>query len=321
MDKNNCKQTVDRYSYFITSNISGRPHLIERLHLCSWLFPDGEEYLECGMQIRVMQEELEEAKSGLEILLWLPWIQETSDTEDSFEDLYPALKESENARFIFNEGVREAKFFDNGERKKGVLLSFTDGTILAMLPVEHQFEDGRIKLRVALPECEVTTECEYPLHLYFRFLLKVPETFYSFRQKAISKTICSYDIKINEPRNRPVNNDFDHVSMCLIGGAYIIHIVPGNYNLTFLGKDFKSVRILEKQQYANYVKDMKLLPKRIAKDKPIVVFNKKMVSAMTDGDAGILPLDKIKLSPCSFFSVFEVETIGYAQVVLLYYLR
>ena len=40
----------NRRSYFVTT--AGRKLIIEKMHLCSWLFHDEKECLEVGLQIR-----------------------------------------------------------------------------------------------------------------------------------------------------------------------------------------------------------------------------------------------------------------------------
>lgn len=274
----------DTHSYFVTST---EGYEIERLHLCSWLFSDNTEFLECGMEVCCAK-----VTGSVSFKVWVPWMQKG----DELQDLYISLKESENTKFIFNDNVDSAAYFKDGD-KTGASFTFVSGSRLTVLPCELTSENGFVKVLINLP---IETEtAKIGGRFYIRFLMKATGRLFSFRQQGITKSIYSYDLKVNEPRNCPEDLKPSTDKLCKIKNAFCLHIVPSVFSLAFLSQSaFKSVRILEKGAYAKYVRPMRGIPKIVDNDL-MVVFNKSK-----DGQS------------YSFFSVFERESIGNAQVVM-----
>ena len=309
-------QTTDEYTYFVTSS---QRVLVEKLHFCSWLFLESREYLEVGLQIKY-DEPLKKKRPPVGLSLWIPWVCSTTKVED----MYPALKDSKNCRFIFNEAVDGTGYFDDGNAITGVQFSFNNMEDLCVLPIAKgiKVNEGRIDLTIEVPDDKVvegehSRDVKVGQHLYVRMLIEIPESHFSFRQKGIAKTIYSYDVKVNEPRNHPNDAKFDLRQMCPVEYVFCLHIIPSKFSLIFLEeKAFKNVRILEKVRYENYVKPMKSLPPNVKKNEFLVVFNKRKVTAFKNDDGEAIQDDKIKSLPASFFSVFEAESVGHEQVVL-----
>ena len=170
--------------------------------------------------------------------------------------------------------------------------------------------EGRIDLTIEVPDDKVvegehSRDVKVGQHLYVRMLIEIPESHFSFRQKGIAKTIYSYDVKVNEPRNHPNDAKFDLRQMCPVEYVFCLHIIPSKFSLIFLEeKAFKNVRILEKVRYENYVKPMKSLPPNVKKNEFLVVFNKRKVTAFKNDDGEAIQDDKIKSLPASFFFFF-----------------
>ena len=309
-------QTTDEYTYFVTS---AQRVLVEKLHFCSWLFWDSKEYLEVGLQIKYA-ENLKACRPPVVLSLWIPWV----CSETNVDDMYLSLKDSQNCRFIFNEAVDGTGYFDDGNAATGARFSFNNMEDLCVLPIAKnvKVDRGRIDLTINVPDDKIvetdhSRDVKVGQHLYVRLLLGIPESHFSFKQKAISKTIYSYDVKVNEPRNHPNDEAFKLEQMCPIETVYCLHIIPSKFCLSFLEeKAFQNVRILEKARYENYVKPMKSFPSKIKKDEFLVVFNKRKASAFKKEDGSEIPSAEIKNRSASFFSVFEVESVGHEQVVL-----
>lgn len=309
-------QTTDEYTYFLTST---QRILVEKLHFCSWFFLDSKEYLEVGLQIRY-DELKEKGRMPVELTVWIPWVSPSTKVED----MYPALKDSKNCRFIFNEAVDGTGYFDDGNAATGVSFSFNNMEDLCILPIGNgiRVDKGRIDLNISVPDNKVgetdsSRNVKVGRHLYVRLLLEIPESHFSFKQKGISKTIYSYDVKVNEPRNHPSDDKFNLKQMCPIEYVFCLHIIPSKFNLSFLEeKAFKNVRILEKARYENYVKPMKSLPSKIGNNEFLVVFNKLKSTSFKDYDGKDIQDAEIRSRPVSFFSVFEIESVGHEQVVL-----
>lgn len=274
----------DEHSYFVTAK---ERYDIERLHLCSWFFSDNSEFLECGMEVCCHQ-----TSGDVQLKIWVPWIREGDD----LQDLYISLKEAANTKFIFNENVKSTSYFKDGD-KVGVSYAFVNGNTLTVLPCRLSAGNGFINIVVSLPvETEST---KIGGRFYIRFLIKATDRLFSFRQQGISKSIYSYDLKVNEPRNCPADLKPSVDLMCNIQNAFCLHIVPSVFSLAFLSQTcFKNVRILEKGAYEKYVQPMNGVPKIVDNDL-MVVFNK------ASGKESY-----------SFFSVFERESIGNSQVVM-----
>ena len=273
----------DIHSYYITSKNRQK---IRRLHLCSWLFNDGGEFLECGMEVALSGNE-----DAVELKVWIPWVTQS----DLIQDFYPSLKETANAKFIFNDNVESAHFPKDGE-SVGVVFNFVGRMKLAIVPCSQiAVGDGCVLVKVNLPKDRSALGESF----YVRFLIRATSGLFSFHQQGIAKSIYSYDLKVNEPRNCPDKLKPSVDQFCNVETVFCLHIIPSVCSLAFLSPNtFKNVRILEKGAYEKYANPMKGLPRIVDKDL-MVVFNK---------DEG--------KSSYSFFSVFEKESIGNAQVIM-----
>jgi len=289
----------DNYTYFLTSTIGNVT--IDKLHLCTWMFHGEKEYLECGMQIQC-DERIRESRK-IDLRLWIPWLKPGTKVQD----LYPTLKDGENARFIFNEGFNSTSPFDDAHSGTGVVIKFANGEELCLLPVTTSCSDGHLNLSITIPADRGDAKLQDSI--YIRVMIAAPSGMLSFKQPGIAKRIYSYDIKMNEPRNRPDNTDFDFKNVCPVLKAYCLHIIPSSFSMSFLSNDtFKNVRLLEKHSYEKYVSKItgdENLPKQLGNDEFIVVFNKRTPKG-----------NEKNINPSSFFSVFEEESVGNAQVIL-----
>ena len=308
-DKNN----ENRRSYFVTTK--GRKLIIEKMHLCSWLFYDTKECLEVGLQIK-FERVLMPPNSNVDLTLWMPWVKKDGANKTEVNDLYDALADRENCQFIFNEEAQGVENFEGLKDGDGKLVRFFNDETLCVLKANAHVEDMRVNLSLKIPDDHGKTKIGD--HLYARILMEVPSSCFSLRQKGISKTIYSYDVKVNEPRNLPDSGDFHPNQICPIAKLFCIHIVPSDFCLSFLDHNaFKNVRILEKTSYEKYVqKAGSVLPANVKKGSLLVVFNKRKVNKVIDEKGNYLPIENVQIEPGSSFSVFEVDSIGYSQVVL-----
>ena len=308
-DKNN----ENRRSYFVTTK--GRKILVEKMHLCSWLFQDARECLEVGLQLKFEREWML-PDGNVDLTLWMPWVKEEGSDKTEVRDLYDALIDRENCQFIFNEEAQGVESFEGQKEEDGKVVRFFNGDTLCVLKANPKAGDKRVDLSIKIPDDGGKTNIGN--HLYVRILMEVPVSHFSLRQKGISKTIYSYDIKVNEPRNQPDSSEFLIKQVCPVEMLFCLHIVPSNYSLSFLDHNaFKNVRILEKTSYEKYVKKAgSVLPANVKKGSLMVVFNKRGVSSVKVKDGDPLPIDGMPIVPGSSFSVFEVDSVGYYQVVL-----
>lgn len=308
-DKNN----ENRRSYFVTTK--GRKILVEKMHLCSWLFQDARECLEVGLQLKY-EREFMPPNGNVDLTLWMPWVKKEGSDKTEVHDLYDALIDRENCQFIFNEEAQGVESFEGQKDEDGKVVRFFNGDTLCMVKANPKSGDKRVDLSIKIPDDGGKTKIGN--HLYVRILMEVPASHFSLRQKGISKTIYSYDVKVNEPRNQPDSNEFFIKQVCPVEMLFCLHIVPSNFSLSFLDHNaFKNVRILEKTSYEKYVKKAgSVLPANVKKGSLMVVFNKRGVSLVKEKDGDPLPIDRISIVPGSSFSVFEVDSVGYYQVVL-----
>jgi len=307
------KDVENRRSYFVTT--SGKKVIVEKLHLCSWLFHDAKEFLEVGLQIKFDQD-LMIPKSTVDLTLWMPWVKKEGVEKTKVFDLYDALIDRRNCQFIFNEEARGVDNFEGQKEEDGKLVRFFNNETLCVLKANASVDDMRVNMSLKIPDDHGGTKIGD--HLYARILLDVPSSNFSLRQKCISKTIYSYDVKVNEPRNHPESPLFHVEEICPVEKLFSLHIVPSNFSLSFLDHNaFRNVRILEKASYEKYVQKVgSVLPANVKKGSLIVIFNKRSVSDVKNASGSFLSMDKIQIVPGSSFSVFEVDSVGYYQVVL-----
>ena len=125
-DKNN----ENRRSYFVTTK--GRKLIIEKMHLCSWLFYDTKECLEVGLQIK-FERVLMPPNSNVDLTLWMPWVKKDGANKTEVNDLYDALADRENCQFIFNEEAQGVENFEGLKDGYGKLVRFFNDETLCVL--------------------------------------------------------------------------------------------------------------------------------------------------------------------------------------------
>lgn len=295
MAKENNIPLKDAYTYFV---ISENASLLEipKMHLCFWwykkrLWAGRKKLLEIGLQIKVSN--IESLKSfgdfhQLKLDLVVPWLRAKTQTAD----LYNAIRNTKNARFIFNEDVNPGRLFDGGDGATGQILNFTTSSPLCVLPTAVECEAGVIHLCIDIPD---TYTEGYPI--YVRFVVAA-ERSVCYAKNGFSKSLYSYDIKINEPRNLP--QCYKKEEMCTITASYCFHMVPSHYQVSFVNNAiFQNIRILEHNRYVDYVSGISLFKHDIAANEFQVLFNK-----ISDGRRH------------SFFTSFESEHIGMTPIVV-----
>lgn len=274
---------------FISSS-SVEDIIIEKFHLCTWLFSDtDDEVLEIGILFKFTG-----VKTVFE--LSIPKYQDSPKTQD----LYPILKESSNAKFIFNDAVKKIENLDKGDQKDGVVITFQEAGEICFLPCKPNWgkDTQLLSLGINIPEKEQQNLSGKSC--YVRFCIK--HTKIARIKNSISKRFVFYDMRVNEPRNSPEKVDVDH--LCQIKSCYCLHILPSNYEMQLLDRqNVKSIRMLEVDGFQEYIKTNQLLNHKIHRDELLVVFNK------------IKRVDKCDFStPISFFSIFEHEYLGVSQI-------
>lgn len=283
----------DSYTCFVISDhVSGLK--VDKFHFCSWwyrkpLLFSRKVLIEIGLQVRISDlNVLKKQKDGkaLKIAIVAPWISDG----DQVEDVYPAIKEKKNARFIFNEDVTRDDTFDGGDGLTGCILNFVNP--ICALPAEYQVSEGKVDLTVKIPE-----ECDlkkYPIYVRFAILAKRGRRI-CYANTGPAKGIYAFDLKINQPRNLPAPYKKDQ--LCEVGKSYCIHIVPSHYQISYYGGGPSlTVRLLEHTRYNEYVKGMVLFDQDIKPNAYQVVFNKR---------------EDLKNM---FFTVFESEHIGMVAI-------
>lgn len=288
------KKIKDAYSYFVTAERHAALS-IEKFHLCSWLYRKflfwRREVLEIGLQIKVKSEEglgrLEDGSRVLEVSVLVPWLSDKAKVED----LYPSIRDTKNARFIFNEDVEPGRTFDCGEGDAGQVLEFAHP--ICALPVDRRVANGVLHLAVRIPD-----EMDIKLwSVYVRVAMRIPNGKYYYAAHGLSRSLYSFDVKVNEPRNFP--DPAHKACICSIENCFSINILPSDFQVVFLSPEtFKNVRILEHEMYNHYVKGRESFIQNIKPNKYQVVFNRK---------------DKDHFS---FFSVFESEHIGLTPLII-----
>lgn len=299
------KKTSDK-GYFITSpdhqNVS-----VEKAHFCTWRLPNGSEFLEVGMLIRLNESILAELREkrhnqDLKFEVFIPWY----DRESSFGDLFQTLQKTENAKFVFNEQVcHQDHFYNGGSTIRGVLLSFAnkEAPSFSLLPVDLAPSSNNpqtISAKVLFPSKKDELQ-KIGERIYFRFFVKPKSDSIPWDHGGIAKTTFYYDIKVNEPRNAP--NNFPLNDVVKIKACYCLHIVPYTYECVLQDRvSFKSIRMLESFEAASYIKAMSEESGEIKPGGCLVVFNK----AENGNDNN---------QPFSFFTVFAKESIGPMQLM------
>lgn len=268
---------------------------IKRFHICSWEFKNESALIEFGGEIDPSGSDGDK----ISLYAYIPWLKQSPEPKD----LYPALKGSENSKFIFNEFVLSTDSLDGGRNNTGVVHKFSGREPLCILPVELLSLDinGVLRIDINLTEYRKYKASKLP-NIYFRYSLSPPTAAISTRKTGISKSTIIYDFKVNEQRNLPSALDefMRHRDLCRIETCFCLNVVPNKYELTFLDTAaLKNVRTLEFDAFNAYLQDS-----RLKKDELIVIFNKKKAEEGSD------------MPSFSFFSIFYKERIGAGQFAL-----
>lgn len=280
-------------SYFLRSK--NKPIDVAKFQFCTWEFDDDNSLIEFGMEIKhASLSSIQE--STLELDLYISWLDEKTE----IRDFYTKLKESNNSRFIFNDFVSGTKSLDGGINEQGVVHSFDDKDRLCILPVKTEcaIEDKKVKLIIELDkykESPITDD----VNIYIRVAVSPKSGSIATHKRGITKSTIIYDIKLNESRNisKDLTKKFRKTHPCKIDSCFCFHIIPNNYNITFIeSESLKSVRALEFEPFRDYLDDQ-----RIKENDLLVIFSKK---------------DKKNGESHSFFSIYTKERIGAGQVAL-----
>lgn len=260
---------------------------IERLHICTWEFPNDSSYIEIGMEFSY--ECFEE--NQLHLRLAVPFIK----AKDSVTCLLKNLSDRDNGRFIFNDVVSG---IDNvGEDSRdGSILKFDKRENLTVLPCEIKVENELITFTIEKPH-------RHEGNLYFRVLIKIDNDTIAIRKKGVAQTSYIYDFKINETRNLPQNiyelEKNSGLEICKVKRVFCLHAVPDNFIFSFVDSSkLKNIRKLESTAFQRYLPEIK----GISKDCYNIMFLKDDDS---DGKESY-----------SLFSICMEETIGFKQIAL-----
>lgn len=261
---------------------------IERFHICTWEFDKAKSLIEFGFEI-------DTKKISSEIItleLVVPWISKNTEVVD----YYRKLINTENSRFIFNDSITKTISLDGGQNKAGVIHSFSQREDLNILPLENIIiEKSKLEFSITLKKAN---EC----NPYIRFAIESNHESISTYNKGLNKSTRIYDIKINENRNIPekLHSKINFENVCSIKNCFCFHIIPNNYDMTFLESEhLKNVRKLEFEPFNRYFNDS-----RLKKDNLIVIFLKKRGN-----------------ESYSFFSIFTKERIGINQILIAIFLN
>ena len=155
---------------------------IERLHICTWEFPNESSYIEFGMEFSY------ESFIDDSIIFYLaaPFIKE----DYSVTCLMRNFSNTDNGRFIFNDVVNGIENVGDDSRD-GIILKFETRQHLTILPCDNEVNEGYIKFKIKKPN-------RHERNLYFRVLIKIDNDTIAIKKKGIAQTSYIYDFKINE---------------------------------------------------------------------------------------------------------------------------
>lgn len=260
---------------------------IERLHICTWEFPNESSYMEFGIEFSF------DCFKGDSLTLYLavPFIKEG----DYVSCLLKNLSDRANGRFIFNDVVSG---IDNvGEDyRDGSILKFEKRDKLTILPCDIEVSDGLISFEIKKPN-------RHEGNLYFRVLVKMDNNTIAIKKSGIAQTTYIYDFKINETRNLPQKiydlKKNNGLAICKVKKLFCLHAVPDNFVFSFVDSSkLKNIRKLETSAFQQYLPEIK----GISKDCYNIMFLKD-----DDHDGK---------ESYSLFSICSEETIGSKQIAL-----
>lgn len=256
---------------------------IERLHICTWEFPDADSYIEFGIEFSFEKF----VHKTLDIWLSVPYIRQ----QDEVTCLLKNLADRANCRFIFNDIVKGISNVGTDSRD-GSILKFEGRQSLTILPCKIKVSNGFLKFTLNKPK-------QHEGNLYFRVLVKHNGTI-AIKKTGIAKNTYIYDLKINETRNLPddiydlKSNESLHI--CPIQNLFCLHSVPDDFDISFVDSSkLKNIRKLETEAFKRYLQNVE----DIGKDCYNIIF-----------------LKDCNKDSYSLFTICTEETIGTKQIAL-----
>lgn len=264
---------------------------IDRLHICSWEIGPNKPIIEIGLDIN---KECLNSLLSIGFSMYTPW------TISSCADLFEEIKKEQNARFIFNESIKEHKNLNN-DSAFGVLHSFSNDTKLCILPIELKSIEKIINFSIDLSYFEKDQINE---NVYVRFYFIPNVSNISIHKKGIAKSTIIYDTKINEKRNIPheVLKDITKLNYPKILTCYNFNIIQNNFEISFEDKHLKSVRNLEYKSFKDYFTNL-------IEEKKIKIENKELLVVFSKSKE----LD----STYSYFTIYTKEHFGLKQISIV----
>lgn len=286
---------------------------IERLHICTWEFPNESSYIEFGIEFP--KDAFVAGENSLEFFLAVPFIKK----DDTVTCLMTNLSDRENSRFIFNDVVNGVENVGKDARD-GSILKFETRKPLTILPCKFNVETGLITITIKKPE-------KNDGDLYTRILVKLSKNSIAIKKSGIAQSTYIYDFKINETRNLPQDiydiKKQNGLELCNIQTVFCFHAVPDDFEFSFVNSDdLRNIRKLESSSFQKYLPNIK----SIKKDCYNIIFLKKTSKSNdtateqpsvdpSTGPAG--GSDAIKENNSfSFFTICTKETIGTKQIAL-----
>lgn len=256
---------------------------IERLHICTWEFPNADSYIEFGLEFSYKDF----VNKTLEIWLSVPFIKEGDDVKCLLKN----LADSANSRFIFNNIVSGISNIGTDPRD-GSILQFEGRNSLTILPCKIDVSSGLLKFTINKPN-------KYEGNLYFRVIVKHNGTIAIIKSGIARKTYI-YDLKINETRNMPKDiydlKSDKNLQVCKINNLFCLHSVPDDFEFSFIDSSkLKNIRKLETDAFKKYLPEVKDI----------------------DRDCyNIMFLKDCNKDSYSLFTICSEETIGTKQISL-----
>lgn len=230
----------------------------------------------------------------MDFSMYTPW------TILDSSDLFKEIKKEQNARFIFNESIKEQKYLNNNS-DFGVLHSFSNETKLCILPVTLELSSNIINLSIDLSHFN---EEQINENVYVRFYFIPNVSNISIHKKGIAKSTIIYDTKINEKRNIPSNvlQEITRLHYPDITTCYNFNIIQNNYEISFEDKHLKSIRNLEYKSFTDYFKEL-------IDEKKIKIENKELLVVFSKS--------KESDSTYSYFTIYTKEHFGLKQISIV----
>ena len=263
---------MDTRTFFI---LSDKSIAIERLHLCSWDFGDGDALLEFGLEFI--------PNGNSEEIIFKISFPFDVDGRNVVCLMNSLVRNDDNCKFIFNDKIVANKPI-KADKRNGSIVDFSDRNTLAILPISDTSSTGGIiSFRVRPVSGQIPN--------YFRFCLETNIRNLAVVKSGIAKCSYIYDVKVNEQRNmsdcvnKLINNGF---SICtLIKSCFCFHVIPSKYNISYLNSSkLKNIRVLESEAFSKYLPLNRSLP---VNDYIIVLTPPCSKGVVRAGCAAVLP--------------------------------